>query len=448
MGNYLKKSKKIIVGVIGILMVLIVLPFLIPTEKYLAQFEREGSALLGVPVEIAHARLYFIPSPRLGVEGVVIGQSQDVTIQSLTVVPSLSTLFSSSRTIALNIHQPTVKDSAVPIVTKLLDSKSNNSAPPPVKISSIHMDGLKLVWPSIKLPILDLQANFAKGMQFSDAEIKSVDDQLVANILPSDTGHTIVLKMHDWVMPLSKPFLVSVGRVDMALSGSHLDVSKLTMQMYGGTLNGNATLDWQKTWQLSGQLHMKDLSLKAPTKMLNPNTYMDGRLVGNGRFAANAKNAGQLLNQLRAEFTFTINNGVLYGLDLVKLASLLVRQTPKGGQTQFDTFTGQLAISGKRYQLKRLHVSSGLITAKGDVKINEQEKLDGKGDVEIKQSVGLVSVPMVVSGTLDNPLVYPSKAALAGAAVGTAILGPGLGTSLGSKAGSAVEGLKDLFGGD
>jgi hypothetical protein len=59
----------------------------------------------------------------------------------------------------------------------------------------------------------------------------------------------------------------------------------------------------------------------------------------------------------------------------------------------------------------------------------------------------LVSVPLIVSGTLDKPLVYPSKAALAGAAVGTAILGPGLGTSLGSKAGSAVSGLKDLFGG-
>jgi hypothetical protein len=143
-----------------------------------------------------------------------------------------------------------------------------------------------------------------------------------------------------------------------------------------------------------------------------------------------------------------VNSGVLYGLDLVKIASLLIKQTPKGGQTQFDTFTGQLAVSGKRYQLKRLQVSSGLISAKGDVKIDEQEKLDGKGDVEIKQSVGLVSVPMVVSGTLQNPLVYPSKAALAGAAVGTAILGPGLGTSLGSKAGSAVEGLKDLFGGD
>ena len=426
---------------------LAVLPFLIPTEKYLTQFERTSSEMLGVPVQIAHARLYFIPTPRLSVDGIVIGK-EDVTIESISVVPSLSTLFSETRTIALNIHQPTIKHSAVAIVTQLLEAKSSSSGPSPVEISSIEINDLKLVWPSLKLPLLNAQANFAKGMQFLDAEINSEDGQLVANILPSDAGHTVVLKMKDWVMPLSKPFVVNEGRVDMALVGSQLDVTKISMQMYGGTINGNAKLNWQKAWQLNGQLYVKEVSLKAPTKMLNPNTYMDGRLVGNGRFGASAKNAGQLMDQLRAEFTFTINNGVLYGLDLVKLASLLIKQTPKGGQTQFDTFTGQLAISGKRYHLKRLQVSSGLISAKGDVKINEQEKLDGKGEVAIKQSVGLVSVPMTVSGTLQNPLVYPSKAALAGAAVGTAILGPGLGTSLGSKAGSAVEGLKDLFGGD
>lgn len=448
LGNFLKKSKKIIVGVIGILLVLIVLPFLIPTEKYLAQFERTATEMLGVPVQIAHARLYFLPTPRLSVDGVVIGKQQDITIESISVVPSLSTLFSETRTIALHIHQPTIKDSAVAIISPLLDAKSDSSGPSPVEISSIEIDDLKLVWPPFKLPLFNAQASFAKGMQFLDAEINSEDGQLVANILPTDTGHSIVLKMQDWVMPLSKPFLVNEGRVDMALVGSQLDISKINMQLYGGSINGNAKLNWKKAWQLNGQLYVKDVSLKAPTKMLNPNTYMDGRLVGNGRFGANAKNAGQLMDQLRAEFTFTVNNGVLYGLDLVKIASLLIKQSPKGGQTQFDTFTGQLAISGKRYHLKRLQVSSGLISAKGEVKINEQEKLDGKTDVEIKQSVGLVSVPLVVSGTLQNPSVFPSKAALAGAAVGTAILGPGLGTSLGSKAGDAVKGLKDLFGGD
>ncbi len=111
------------------------------------------------------------------------------------MVPSLSTLFSDTRVIALHIHQPTIKDSAVAIFSPLLDTKSDSSGPSLVEISSIEIDGLKLVWPSLKLPLLNAQASFAKGMQFLDAEINSEDGQLVANILPTDTGHSIVLKM-------------------------------------------------------------------------------------------------------------------------------------------------------------------------------------------------------------------------------------------------------------
>jgi hypothetical protein len=55
---------------------------------------------------------------------------------------------------------------------------------------------------------------------------------------------------------------------------------------------------------------------------------------------------------------------------------------------------------------------------------------------------------LVVSGSIDHPIVYPSKAAIAGAAVGTAILGPGVGTSLGIKASKGLDALKEgLFGG-
>ncbi len=55
---------------------------------------------------------------------------------------------------------------------------------------------------------------------------------------------------------------------------------------------------------------------------------------------------------------------------------------------------------------------------------------------------------MEVSGTVASPLVYPSKAAIAGAVAGTTLLGPGVGTSLGIKAGGAVDKIKGLFGGD
>ncbi len=50
----------------------------------------------------------------------------------------------------------------------------------------------------------------------------------------------------------------------------------------------------------------------------------------------------------------------------------------------------------------------------------------------------------ISSGTVDKPVVLPTKAALAGAS----ILGPGVGTGLGIKARGAVDKLKGLFQSD
>ena len=83
----------------------------------------------------------------------------------------------------------------------------------------------------------------------------------------------------------------------------------------------------------------------------------------------------------------------------------------------------------------------------GQVKIKPNKELDGVIDVEVKRSVSLAAIPLIVSGTLSNPVVLPSKAALAGALAGTAILGPGVGTGLGVKAGGALDKLKGLFQG-
>jgi CRISPR/Cas system-associated protein Cas5 (RAMP superfamily) len=67
-------------------------------------------------------------------------------------------------------------------------------------------------------------------------------------------------------------------------------------------------------------------------------------------------------------------------------------------------------------------------------------------DVELKSSASLAAIPLVVAGTVDSPLIYPSKSAIAGAVAGTALLGPGVGTTLGMKVGSALNRIKESFG--
>jgi hypothetical protein len=91
-------------------------------------------------------------------------------------------------------------------------------------------------------------------------------------------------------------------------------------------------------------------------------------------------------------------------------------------------------------------VVSGLLSAAGQVKILPSKQLDGVIDVDLKKGVSLATVPLKVSGTISKPEVFPTKAAMAGAVAGTAVLGPGVGTTLGVKAGSALDKMKGLFG--
>jgi len=68
--------------------------------------------------------------------------------------------------------------------------------------------------------------------------------------------------------------------------------------------------------------------------------------------------------------------------------------------------------------------------------------MSGRLNTSIKAtSVAAASVPLNVSGTLDSPLLYPTGGTMAGAAAGTAVLGPGIGTALGASVGQWAEGL-------
>jgi hypothetical protein len=88
-------------------------------------------------------------------------------------------------------------------------------------------------------------------------------------------------------------------------------------------------------------------------------------------------------------------------------------------------------------------MSSGSLKAEGRIDMTPALRLNGALDVDMKGTAGLMSMPLVVSGTLEQPQVRVSGAALAGAAVGTAVLGPGLGTALGVRLGGF---MNKLFG--
>jgi len=440
-----KKYKKIILSSLIIVAALVIVPFFIPVEVYLKQAEEAASDALGVPVTIEEASISLLPTPRVSGLGVVVGNHADLTIDNVVIIPTLASLFSEQKVIDVKLNKVTMKKSTLAVYGALTKPRKGD-APSAVEVAGVSINQLKLDWAGVKLPLLKLDVALKDNAMVS-ANVAAVDASIVANVKPEKEGQKITVKLKQFTLPTETPLLVNSGRFDMQLQGDYLDIKQFTLGLYGGTIEGHSTLSWPKAARLKGAFSANALSLEDASRNASADVYMTGDLSGDGKFSAQAGAIGQLMDHLQVQLPFAIKDGVLHGLDLVKVASLMTKQG-EGGQTEFDAFTGHLMVAGARYKLSKLHVDSGLLSATGNVAVSAKDDLKGEVDVSLKKSAGLAEVPLVVSGTLDNPSVAPSKLALLGAAAGTAALGPGVGTSLGIKASKGINKLKSLFGGD
>ena len=82
----------------------------------------------------------------------------------------------------------------------------------------------------------------------------------------------------------------------------------------------------------------------------------------------------------------------------------------------------------------KIKVTSGALSASGKARVANR-RIDAEFAVDIVD--GLVGVPLKITGPMDQVRVSMPVSALAGAAVGTAIL-PGVGTALGARIGAAI----------
>ncbi len=444
----MKKNKKYLIGLVVLISVLIVIPFFIPMRTYLDEAERMASDKTGVPVTIGSGRLLLIPTPRVVAKDITVGKQQELKLEELVVIPTLGSLLSETKVIEIKMTKPLVKKAALDIFSALSAKDAEAStAPAAVNVKRVTIEELQLDWPDMKLPNLNLDVSLTDANALQSLKLQTIDGVLSADVTPRDDGHLILVNAEKWTMLVGLPVFINKAALEMHMKGSQLDIPKIDVALYGGTLTGHAVMSWAKGWRTSGKLQVNNLSVKEPSSMVSKSVYLSGNLSGDGGFSAAAKDASALAANLGADFKFNVKNGVLHGLDLVELASLLTKQSG-GGETQFDEFSGVFNVKGKQYALHDINLRSGLLAASGQVKVKADKTLDGVVEVELKKGVSLAAIPLQVSGTVAKPSVFPTKAAMAGAVAGTAVLGPGVGTSLGIKAGGAVDKIKGLFQSD
>lgn len=239
-----------------------------------------------------------------------------------------------------------------------------------------------------------------------------------------------------------QPLVFDEIRARVVAEPDYLLLSALQAKLYGGKLSGEASID-RKDALLKADISASGIALNHLVEALTNDVLFTGSMDSAAKFSMRLGGGDEFPANLLLTGNFHLRNGTLTKVDLLQVASNPATISSKGGVTRFDDLTGLFKVDEAGYHFRRVKISSGSLNAEGKADIGPSLQLSGTLEADVKGTGGVVSMPMIVSGTLSNPLVRPSGTALAGAAVGTAFLGPGLGTAVGIKVGGF---LTKLFG--
>jgi hypothetical protein len=239
-----------------------------------------------------------------------------------------------------------------------------------------------------------------------------------------------------------QPFVFDEISARVDAGPGHLMLSGLQAKLYGGGLTGEMGIDRRKA-VLEADLAANGIAMRPLVEALTNEVLVTGAMDGSAKLSMHLGGFERFPENMRSSGNFHMRNGTLTKVDLVQAASNPGEIYTRGGATRFDDLTGLFKVDAAGYHFRKVKISSGSLNAEGNVDISPSWQLKGMLEADVKGTAGLVSMPMAVSGTVSDPVVRPSGSALAGAAVGTAILGPGLGTAVGIRIGGF---LNKLFG--
>lgn len=418
-------------------------PFFISLDDYIPRLEAEASARLRQPVSIESLRVAALPLPHVTIGGITIGKGDNLKLGSVTVTPALLSLLQSTRVIdSLAIDSPVVTQKALDMLLALAKADPvQPSQAATLRVLRIRLDQAVLRLDKTDFGPFDAQLALDDAGRPADATVSTRDGKLKALIKPDGANYLIDVGARAWTLPGAAPLLFDKLSIKGVASRDELRLDAISARLYGGTATGKITANWQKGLRVNGDLDISELELRQVAAMLSPGARVSGRLSAKPSFSAAAPAAGQLANALRLESDFRVRDGVLHGVDIQQAATRLIKQGSSGGETRFEHLSGHLQVAQGSRHFTQLKIASGVLAADGKLSITPEKALSGRINAEVKAVGTSARVPLNVGGTLGSPLLYPTGASMAGAAVGTAIMGPGFGTSVGAKVGGWAEGL-------
>jgi AsmA protein len=201
-----------------------------------------------------------------------------------------------------------------------------------------------------------------------------------------------------------------------------------SMNLYGGGLSGNVILDVRKDTPRIQTAHRLEKVQAGPLlKDLGYTDRLEGVLNFTGDFALRGTEPERIKQTLNGSGEFAFTDGAIVGFDIAQMVrnvgSALGLSEKQKARTEFSEFTGNFTITNGLIDNPVAYLGSPLVrvTGKGKVDLPKETinyriepkfvgTLEGQGDTGLRS--GLM-VPIVISGTFDEPKFRPDLSGLA-----------------------------------
>jgi len=373
-------------------------PYVLPMQDYVPKIEQMLTGRLKQPVHIGHLAGRLLPTPRLELSDVSIGEAKQIQAQQARVDFALSALFSATKPVTgVNLEGVQINGAALQQIATWLQQIAADTQYP---IARIELSQGKLEAEGIQLSGVGGELSFDQTGKFVKAKLNAEGSKFALDInAASDNKLQMEIAVRGSALPLLPNWVFDELTAKGELTNDELVVTDLDGRIMGGMLLGDARINWSSGWKAQGTLVAKTITTQNMSRVLN------GDMDGTARFQMQSESVSKLTDAATLDGTFSVKKGVINGFDIVETARQRSRESLPGGRTHFDELSGDLSYASGEYHFKQLKMSAGVLNATGTLDIAKQQ-LSGRISADLAMRAAMGTVPLQVDGTTSSPSLH------------------------------------------
>lgn len=405
--KYIKKitatlAKLVLIYIPIVLLLVIGLLHFVNISMLIKPIEQMATETLGVPVIISKVRASIWPQPHLVLEDVVIGTDANQKIDSIHVLPAVSSLFEDEKVVeSLVIEGVNIQDNHF---NHALAWVNNAGTAKNLKIEQVNLKNLILNIQDLQLEPFDGQLIFTESHALKNINLVSSSNALSVTISPQAGSYNISLKAANWALPFNPKLVFSALDAKAVANQNQLVFSQITGEIVGGDLTAKAIINWPNSatnisqWSTTGNFNLSKADTPLLLTAFSSNVSVDGKLNLSGSFISQSASAKQLVQAANIAANFEISQGSIGDIELARAVIARGSQSLAGDATNFDRLTGSVRINQGQYQYAKLILSSPQFHANGFVNINANEEVSGKINADLAAQSRRLQANFAVAG--------------------------------------------------